>query len=175
MVFIVFIYLLFLLINLLFLLTIIFMFLACFIGAPFVPVNKKIVKECFEVINLKRGDIVYDLGSGDGRILIAAAKRGAKAYGWEINPVIWLLSKIRIRLAGVSKNVVVYLGSYWNASLHKADIVTLYLISYQMLRMEKKLLKELKSGSRVLSYAFNFPNWQPKLHTKSGIYVYEKD
>ncbi len=114
---------------------------------------------------------MVDLGAGDGRILVAAAKMGAHAEGWEINPYLWLLSMWNIRRAGVSALAKAHLGTYWAETFRDADVVTLFLISLQMGRMEKKLLAELKPGARVVSYAFKFPNWQSEAKDE-GVHLY---
>ncbi len=144
-------------------------------GAPFVPTDIRNVEEMIRVSGLKPGEYLVDLGSGDGRILIAAARAGARAEGWEISPFLWLWSLWRINRAGVGGKVRAHLGSYWNERFDRADVVTLFLINTQMKRMEKKLRAELPAGSRVVSYAFKFPTWKPVLRTDGGISLYRQE
>ena len=142
------------------------------IGAPFVPMDRRNVDEMMRLARIGSGDRVADLGSGDGRVLIAAARAGAMAEGWEINPLLWLWSLLRIRLAGVAGEAKVHLGSYWQRPMGDKDVITLFLIHPQMPRMEKKLRAELKPGARVVSYAFRFPSWPPAAKNEKGMYLY---
>jgi len=119
-----------------------------------------------ELAKIKKGDKVCDLGSGDGRLVIMAAKKGAKAVGFEINPFLVLISWLKILLAGVRKNAQVQWRNFWWQDVSEADIVLLYLITHQMEKMEKKLKKELKPGARVISYIFKFPHWQHSFDDK---------
>ncbi|MEK9151969.1 MAG: hypothetical protein AAB692_01235 [Patescibacteria group bacterium] len=144
-----------------------------FFGAPFLPTDKRNVDFMIALSGLKPGDRFADLGSGDGRLVIAAAKAGAKAEGWEINPYLWLISKLRIAFSGVGKNAKVHLGSYWWENFKGVDAVSLYLIHIQMPRMEKKLQAELAPGARVVSHVFKFPTWQP-VEKRGAVYLYQR-
>ncbi len=146
-----------------------------FFGAPFVPTDARNVEEMIRLSGLKPGEYLVDLGSGDGRILIAAARAGARAEGWEISPFLWLWSLWKIGRAGVGDKVRVHLGSYWNERFQRADVVTLFLINTQMQRMEKKLRAELPQGSRVVSYAFQFPTWALVQRGSSGVRLYRQE
>ena len=145
-----------------------------FFGAPYVPTDNDRVAAMLRLSGLKPGEKLVDLGSGDGRIVIAAAKAGAIAEGWEISPYLWLLSHWKIRHAGLQGRARVRLGTYWAEKFHDADVVTLFLITMQMPRMERKLRAELRPGSRVVSYAFKFPTWAHEDKTK-GVFLYRKD
>lgn len=143
-------------------------------GAPFVPLSKPHVKELLALGDIRPGERLVDLGSGDGRILIAAAKQGAEAYGWEINPLLIWWSTWRARRMGLSKKVHIQQGNYWNKSLKDADIITLFLVRPQMKRLQSKLKKELKSGARILSYVFTFPDWKP-IRKSGKMYLYVQE
>lgn len=132
---------------------------ALFFGAPYVAMEKDRVAKVLAMVDLKAGEKLVDLGSGDGRILIAAAGAGARAEGWEVNPYLWAYSAWKIWRLGLGGRARVHLGSYWPASFNDADAVTLFLVTDQMPRMEEKLRKELKSGARVVSFVFPFPDW----------------
>lgn len=162
-------------IHLFFFLFIFFLCLAFFTGAPFVMIKKRHAERMIELAKIKKGEKVYDLGSGDGRLVILAAKKGAQAIGFEINPFLVLISWVRIFLSGVRKNAQVKWRNFWWQDVSDADVVLLYLITQHMERMEEKLKKELKPKARVISYIFRFPNWQHAFHDqKHKLYVYEK-
>ena len=144
-----------------------------FFGAPFVPIDRRRAEAMLDLAGLRPGERLADLGSGDGRVLIAAAKRGVYAEGWEINPYLWLISIIAAWQAGCGARVRVHLGSYWHDRLAGFDVVTLFLITSQMPRMRRKLWKEMRPGSRVASYAFVFPDWIPETKADGGLYLYK--
>ncbi len=146
-----------------------------FFGAPFVPTDQRNGDEMLRLAGVKAGDKVVDLGSGDGRIIVAAAKLGAKAEGWEISPFLWLASLWRIRKARVGALAKAHLGTYWSEKFSDADVVTLFLINTQMKRMQKKLRAELRPGSRVVSYAFKFPDWAIADRSGTGVYLYRQE
>lgn len=144
-----------------------------FFGAPYVPTDQERVHAMLRLADLKPGERLYDLGSGDGRIVIAAARQGAFAEGWEISPYLWLISWLKIRRLGLQDRARVRLGTYWGEKFHDADVVTLFLITMQMGRMERKLREELRPGSRVVSYAFDFPRWEHESKDR-GIFLYRQ-
>lgn len=143
-------------------------------GAPFVPMDHAGVAEMIRVAGVGPGQRLYDLGSGDGRILIAAAKAGAHAEGWEVSPFLWLYSRWNIKRQGVADRATVHFGSYWDSSMKDADVITLFLVTIQMGRMEKKLQAELRPGSKVASYAFSFPNWKESVRS-GAVHLYRKE
>ena len=162
-------------IDLIFILLIFFLILSFFTGAPYIVIGRKEAERMIELAKIKKGEKIYDLGSGDGRLVIAAAKKGAQAIGFEINPFLVLISWVRILLAGVQENATIKWRNFWWQNISDADVVLLYLITQHMARMEKKLLKELQPGARVISYTFKFPNWQHSFYDKENkLYVYEK-
>lgn len=152
----------------------VFTVVALFRGAPFVPMHAKNVRAMVALAGLKPRERLFDLGSGDGRVLLAAAERGARAEGWEINPVLVLASRMRIARAGLGNRARVHWGNLWRAPVGEADIVTLFFVHPQMPRMEAFLRKHLRPGARVVSYGFRFPNWQPE-STESGSHLYIHD
>lgn len=151
----------------------VYFMVAVFLGAPFLPTGKKYVEKMLDCVALKSGETFVDLGAGDGRMVIAAARRGARAIGYEINPFLVAFGRLRIRLAGVGDRAEMRLQSLWSADLRTTDVVALFAITNMMPRLEKKFLDELRPGSRVVSYIFSLPNWKPLLHT-DGIRVYER-
>jgi SAM-dependent methyltransferase len=130
-------------------------------GAPWVPLEPHVINRIFELVQIKPGDIFYDLGSGDGRMVIAAASLGAKAYGIEIDPWRVWYSRFCIFLFGLSGKAHVIKKNIFDVDISDADVVTLYLLQETNNLLFPKLKKELKPGTRVLSSAFNFPKWKP--------------
>jgi len=126
-------------------------------GAPFVPVPKKMVAEIIRMANLKGGEFLMDLGSGDGRIILASAKKGVDCCGIEINPWLYLFSKFRLRHFQKAK---IIRKNLWDIDLSQVDVLTLYFMQDKMGKLKEKIKKEMKPGSRVVSYAFTFPDWQ---------------
>ncbi|MFH2105326.1 MAG: 50S ribosomal protein L11 methyltransferase [Parcubacteria group bacterium] len=142
-------------------------------GAPYAGTKKVRVQKMIELADLQKGQKVVDLGSGDGRILIAAARAAdVKCVGYELDFLMWLWSIYKVKRAGLSDRIKIYRRSYWPADLKEFDIVFLFLIPYKMGRMEKKLQSELRPGTQVISHGFKFPNWQPE-KKEERILVYQ--
>ena len=119
-------------------------------GAPYLPTRKAQAKEALDMLDLQEGEIFVDLGSGDGAVLIEAASRGLICYGYELNPFVWLISKARTRKFG--KQVKIYCKNFWNVPLPKNTRgVFVFLLDKYMLKLDKKLTKELENGSNVVS------------------------
>ena len=133
------------------------MVLSIWIGAPFVPSKDVTGKRMIELLQLKPGQTLYDLGSGDGRLLIAAAQRGARAVGVEVIPHVALLSVIKIFLAGKRRNICVRWGNYWWVNLTQADAVAVYAMPGFMPRLARKFKRELKPGTPIVSNSFTIP------------------
>ena len=142
-----------------------------FWGAIYVPTRNDKVKTILRFADIKPGKQIVDLGSGDGRLVIASAKDGAIAYGYEINPLLVKESQNNILAAGLSDKAFIYCKSFWHQNLSDYDVVIIFGMTHLMKRLEKKLNKELKKGTKVISNAFVFPNWKP-VKKESDIYLY---
>lgn len=139
-------------------------------GAPFLPTSKRHVREMLEIANLNSEDTLMDLGSGDGRIVHLASKRCKKCIGIEINPTLYWWSIIKTKLKKL-KNVEIFRQDLWKTDLSEIDVLTIFFIAPKMDKLHKKIISEMKPGSRVVSYGFKFPNWQ--YSAKNGkIYLY---
>jgi|SRR5215210_2896110 len=127
----------------------------------FVPTPQAVVDSMLELAQVKPTDVVYDLGSGDGRIVITAAKRyGARGVGIEIDPVLVRKATANAAAAGVSNRVRFVSQDLFAADLRPATVVTLYLLQSLNERLRPKLVRELKPGARVVSHVFNMgPEW----------------
>jgi precorrin-6B methylase 2 len=132
-----------------------------FIAVPFIPTSRKVINEIIKFSDLEDGDFFYDIGAGDGRVLIAAKKKfpSINVIGIEFVPTIWLIGKLRILFSGV--NVKFFCGDALKHDLSNANCIFLYLIPSIMEKLEEKFDKELKPGTRVISYAFYFSNRKP--------------
>ena len=132
--------------------------------APFDPTPHEVVERMLALAKLKKDDVVYDLGSGDGRIVIAAAKKyGVHAVGFEIDPGLAKLARENVRRAGVNKLVEIRQQDFLTANLSPASVVTLYLSYDGNLAVRPQLLRQLKRDARVVSYTFDMGDWQPKI------------
>ena len=128
---------------------------------PFVPSPQTVVDKMIELAGVKKGDVVYDLGSGDGRIVIAAAKKGARAVGFDIDPDLVAESRANIKKAGVQESAEIRHQDILTVDLSPASVVTMYLLPDVNLKLKPNLLSQLKPGSRVVSHSFDMGDWKP--------------
>jgi ribosomal protein L11 methylase PrmA len=129
----------------------------------FVPTPQTVVDGMLKLANVRRGDVVYDLGCGDGRLVITAAKEfGARAVGIDINPERITESLEKAREARVTDRVDFRNEDLFEADIKEATVVTLYLLQSLNVKLRPKLWKELKPGTRVVSNTFDMGNWQPQ-------------
>ncbi len=142
-------------------------------GAVFLPTSTKRVNKMVDLAKITPGMIVADLGSGDGRIVIAMAEKGAIAHGFEINPFLVLFSRIKIRRNNLQYKAFIHWKSFWSQNFSSYQVVMIFGISYIMKDLEKKLKKELPINAKVVSNGFQFPSWKPFL-VKESIYIYRK-
>jgi ribosomal protein L11 methylase PrmA len=146
--------------------------ISVFLGVPFLPTHKPQVEMMMDLAEVGPGKVVVDLGSGAGRLLFAAAKRGAKAIGYELNPFLVLWTKLQISRKGLSGQVTVLWRSLFKADLTIADVAVAFLFPRYMPRLEKKVFAEQKGGAKFVSYVFPFCQHEPKVK-KSALYLYE--
>jgi len=140
---------------------------------PFVPTPDKVVLEMLKMAQVSKDDVVYDLGCGDGRIVItAASKFGCRGVGIDIDPERIRESRQNAIEAGESDKVQFIQRDLFEADISEATVVTLYLLSEVNLRLRPKLFKELNPGTRVVSHEFNMGNWEPDASSsvKTGDY-----
>jgi cyclopropane fatty-acyl-phospholipid synthase-like methyltransferase len=144
-------------------------------GAPWIPTSHKTIRKMLKLARLQPGETLYDLGCGDGRIVIDAAKDfGAFATGIEIDPIRYSWAKFSILRHKLQYSTKVILGNFFNNDLSSADVVTLYLLQDTNVRLMKKLSDELKPGARIVTKTFTIPGWSIIRQDKNaGIYVYE--
>jgi len=130
--------------------------------APYYPTPETVVVKMLELGELKPGEKVFDLGSGDGRIVIAAARRfRAKAVGIEIDKDLWRQSQESIRKLGLEKSAEIINGDILKQDYRTADLVTVYLLPNSNDKVQPLLERQLRKGARVVAHDFEFRNWTP--------------
>ena len=136
-------------------------------GLPPTPTQPGRIRKALKLVNLQPGETLYDLGSGDGRVLVMAAKDfEAQAVGIEAGPVQCVQAWLSARFNGVSSQVRVKRGNFFKSDLSEADVVFAYLTSNYVPRLEAQLVEQLKPGARVVTISFDFPNWEPAAFDK---------
>jgi predicted RNA methylase len=148
--------------------------------APYVSSPEHIVDRMLELAAIKPGETVYDLGAGDGRVVIAAAEKyKAHAVGVEISPKLVAEASARIDKLGLADNARVIQGDVLKTDLSRADVVIIYLVTSLNEKLRPRFEKFLKAGARVISHDFAVPGWKPTRTEKTAdrhphsIYVYE--
>ena len=131
-------------------------------GAPPVPTSREELTKLAALEETKDTKKFVDLGSGDGRAVIAFARAGAEAHGYEINPLLVLVSRNKIKKAGIAKKAHIHWSSFWQKDLSEYDTVFVFGVSRIMADLAQKLEKELKPGSVVLSNLFPIPGWESR-------------
>jgi len=151
---------------------------AGFRGAPWVPMRARDIERVMKLANIQSGQTVYDLGCGDGRLLFAAAARGATALGFEISIIPYAIARVRWIFSKKRQDITISFKDFWFANFHDADVVYFFLMPAAYPRLQAKLQKELKPGAVVLAYVWPFPDWKPiQVDETTGqptIYVYRK-
>ena len=132
------------------------------LDTPYVPTPQVVVDRMLELAQVKVGETVIDLGSGDGRIMIeAASKYGARGFGVEIDPLLVKRSNENARRAGVGDRVKFLQQDLFKTDFHEANVLTLYLLPDVNLALRPKILAELKAGARVVSHDYGMGDWRP--------------
>lgn len=135
---------------------------AGFKAAPWLPVFKKDIKRIVQLAHLQEADIVYDLGSGDGRIVTAFAHNSdATIYGYEVSFLPYLWSQLKVLMMGLSRRVAIRFGNFFTRDLGQATVIFCFLTPKAMEKLKPKFARELKLGARIISYSFAIPGWTP--------------
>jgi Ribosomal protein L11 methyltransferase (PrmA) len=144
-----------------------------FLGAPWVPMPVAQARQMLTLAGVQPGEQVWDLGSGDGRLLIVAAREfGAQAVGVEIEPLRALLSQLTLLVMGLHHRARIIRANIFEVDLGEAQVVTLYLLPKALTRLIPQLRQQLKPGARIVTLTYPLPGWQP-LHTEGDIRVYQ--
>ncbi|AFZ32267.1 Methyltransferase type 11 [Gloeocapsa sp. PCC 7428] len=130
---------------------------------PYVPTPQEVVDQMLQLANVTSNDVLYDLGSGDGRIPITAVQKfgASRAYGIEINPELVQRARQNAETANVSDRVQIVQQDLFQTDLREASVVTLYLLPDINIKLRPKLLRELRPGTRIVSHDFDMGEWQP--------------
>jgi SAM-dependent methyltransferase len=143
-------------------------------AAPWVPTRRRDMERILKIADIKSGEIFYDLGCGDGRLITEASRVGAKAVGFDISLMSYFMARARIALE--RSNAEVSFKNFFRQNLSDADIVYLFLTPPAMPKLKKKLETELKKGARVISYVFSIPGLKlvaaDKQPGRQTIYLY---
>jgi tRNA A58 N-methylase Trm61 len=130
--------------------------------APFVQTPLDVAKKMLEMAQVKPGEVLYDLGCGDGRLIILAAKDiGANATGIELREDLVERARTEIKRLNLEERVKVIQGNFFDVNISDANVITLYLTSSANERLRPKLEAELRLGSRIVSHDFKVPGWKP--------------
>ncbi|HVV66590.1 MAG TPA: class I SAM-dependent methyltransferase [Candidatus Saccharimonadales bacterium] len=140
-----------------------------FFGAPYLPTLTPQVKTALELGNLSKGQTLIELGCGDGKVLIAAAERGARVVGYELNPILALVAWGRTRRYG--KRVRVVWGNFWWRKWPEADVIFTFLLPRYMEKLDKKCMQYDYKPVKLVSFAFEIPGKQP-LRRKDSVFLY---
>ena len=133
----------------------------------YVPTPESVVATMLDLVKVGPGDVVYDLGCGDGRIVITAAKRfGIRGVGIDLDPDRISEANANARKAGVADRVKFIQGDLFDAKIDEATVVTLYLLPDVNLKLRPKLLSELKPGTRIVSHNYDMGDWKPEQTVK---------
>ena len=133
-----------------------------FFGPPSVPTRVNRIRKALQLADLQPGETIYDLGAGDGRVLlIAASEFNARAVGVEVGPVQCMLIALRALASGNGDDIHVRWGNYFKADLKDADVVFIYATSRQMGKLAGHLKGQMKPGSRLVSVSADLPDWEP--------------
>jgi len=142
--------------------------------APWWRTDKKTARAICKLAKITRSDLVYDLGCGDGTLIITAAKDyGAKAVGIEIDPLRFLIARIRVLLNGLERKVKVRRKNFFHEDFSKATIIVMYLVPKALNQLLPKFKKELKKGTRIVSFRYEMNLKANKEDKKNNLFLYK--
>jgi ubiquinone/menaquinone biosynthesis C-methylase UbiE len=160
---------------LLFIVGLLWILIPALYGLPPVPTRPERIRKALKLANLQPDENLYDLGAGDGRVLLMAAREfGAQAVGIEVGPIQCALIWLRAVAGGFGDQIQIRWGSFYNADLRGADVVFVYATSKEVIKLAPHLEKQLKQGARVVSISADFPEWEPStFDDRELIFVYQ--
>jgi precorrin-6B methylase 2 len=160
---------------LLFLVALLWILIPAFYRLPPVPTKPDRIRKALKLANLQLDEILYDLGAGDGRVLLIAAREfGAKAIGIEVGPIQCALIWLRAVASGFGSKIDIRWENFYKANLSDADVVFVYATSKEVMKLAPHLEKQMKKGARLVSISADFPEWEPQeFDNRELIFVYE--
>lgn len=160
---------------LVFILALLWILIPALYGLPPVPTKPERIRKALKLVNLQPNEVLYDLGAGDGRVLLIAAREfRAKAVGIEVGPVQCALIWLRAVASGFGNQIQIRWANFYQADLRDADVVFVYATSKEVVKLASHLEKQLKKGSRVISISADFPEWEPSaFDDRDLIFIYE--
>ncbi len=160
---------------LLFIIMLLWILVPAFYGLPPVPTKPARIRKALTLVNLQPNEILYDLGAGDGRVLLIAARDfGAKAVGLEIGPIQCALIWLRTTASRYGNQIQIRWENFYKADLKDADVVFVYGTSKEITKLSPHLEKQMKKGARLVSISADFSEWEPSVFDdRELIFVYE--
>lgn len=141
------------------------------------PSSLKVVQQMLQLAHVQPDELVYDLGCGDGRLVVAAARKyGARGVGIELNPLLWIWCQVLITALGLRSRVTIHLGNLFLLDISDADVVACYLLPETNKKLEDKLIRELRPGTRVVTNTFIF--YQTRMAEQDGkarLYIFSPE
>ncbi|MDL2342247.1 MAG: class I SAM-dependent methyltransferase [Patescibacteria group bacterium] len=149
--------------------------LVCFagvllVGAPYLPTLSPQVSAALTLADLQPGQTLLELGCGDGKVVLAAAKAGYTVIGYELNPLMAAVAWLRTRRYG--KQVQIRCANFWQPNWPPADAIFVFLLPKYMTKLDNKVMQQYPKGVKVISFAFRIPNREPK-NTLNGVFLYK--
>ena len=143
-------------------------------GLPWIPTRPARIHQALNLAHISPGEILYDLGAGDGRVLIMAAREfGARAIGIEISPIHCIAAKFNALLRGINNKVEIRWASFYKVDFKDADVIFVYMTSKETERLRPHLESQLRPGTRVISISCEIAGWQPaEFNREELIYLY---
>jgi 16S rRNA A1518/A1519 N6-dimethyltransferase RsmA/KsgA/DIM1 with predicted DNA glycosylase/AP lyase activity len=142
---------------------------ALLFGAPYLPTLKLQITSALDLAGVKKGQTMLELGCGDGRVVAAAAKRGAKVVAYELNPVLAAIAWLRTRR--YAKNVRIIWGDFWQQDWPEADSIFVFLLPRYMDKLNTKIMQLKSKNVKLVSFAFQIPGKEPD-RLQDGVYLY---
>ena len=140
------------------------------VGAPYLPTLAPQVQAALELADLRAGDTLLELGCGDGRVLLAAARQGINVVGYELNPLLALVAWLRSRR--YRRQVRVVWGNFWHQPWPPAQAIFVFLLPKYMSKLDTKIVQYSHKPVKLVSFAFNLPGKRPA-GRKNGVYLYD--
>jgi SAM-dependent methyltransferase len=139
-------------------------------GAPYLPTLNPQIKAALELSDLKSGQTLLELGCGDGKVVLAAARQGINVIGYELNPILAAIAWLRTRR--YSQSVKIVCGDFWRGSWPEAEAIFVFLLPKYMPKLDEKIRSSVKKPVKLISFAFSVPS-KPADDEKSGVYLYK--